>query len=46
MRETIDSLSQRFPDPTRTVYECLPYYEDHRGEIDVLVARQMSTGER
>ncbi|HUG66218.1 MAG TPA: DUF433 domain-containing protein [Pirellulaceae bacterium] len=25
------------------VYECLAYYEDHRGEIDVLVARQMQT---
>ena len=24
------------------VYECLAYYEDHRGEIDVLVARQTS----
>jgi len=24
------------------VYECLVYYEDHRGEIDVLVARQMA----
>jgi len=24
------------------VYECLAYYEDHRGEIDLLVARQMS----
>lgn len=24
------------------VYECLAYYEDHRGEIDALVARQMA----
>jgi hypothetical protein len=24
------------------VYECLAYYEDHRGEIDLLVARQMA----
>ena len=24
------------------VYECLSYYEDHRGEIDLLVARQMA----
>ena len=31
-----------FPNITRAqVYECLAYYEDHRGEIDVLVARQM-----
>jgi len=24
------------------VYECLAYYEDHRAEIDTLVAMQMS----
>ena len=31
------------PDVTPArVYECLAFYEDHRGEIDVLVARQMS----
>ena len=43
--ETVDSIVTRcFPDLTRAqVYECLAYYEDHRGEIDVLVARQMST---
>jgi uncharacterized protein (DUF433 family) len=43
--ETVDSLISRCsPDLTRAqVYECLAYYEDHRGEIDVLVARQMSS---
>ena len=42
--ETVDSVvTQSFPDLTRAqVYECLAYYEDHRGEIDLLVARQMS----
>lgn len=42
--ETVDSLIARCsPGLTRAqVYECLAYYEDHRGEIDVLVARQMS----
>ena len=42
--ETVDSVvTQGFPDLTRAqVYECLAYYEDHRGEIDLLVARQMS----
>lgn len=42
--ETVDSVVTRcFPDLTRAqVYECLAYYEDHRGEIDVLVARQMA----
>jgi len=42
--ETVDSVVVRcFPNITRAqVYECLAYYEDHRGEIDLLVARQMS----
>ena len=42
--ETMDSLiANCFPDLTKAqVYECLAYYEDHRGEIDLLVARQMS----
>ena len=42
--ETVESIVSRcFPGITRAqVYECLAYYEDHRGEIDVLVARQMA----
>lgn len=42
--ETIDSLvTTCLPNLQRAqVYECLAYYEDHRGEIDVLVARQMA----
>lgn len=42
--ETVDSIPGRcFPNLTRAqVFECLAYYEDHRGEIDVLVARQMA----
>ncbi len=42
--ETIDTVPVRcFPLLTRAqVYECLAYYEDHRGEIEVLVARQMA----
>ena len=42
--ETVDTIMVTcFPDITKAqVYECLAYYEDHRGEIDVLVARQMS----
>jgi uncharacterized protein (DUF433 family) len=44
--ETVDSIVSRcFPSLTRAqVYECLAYYEDHRGEIDLLVARQMAPG--
>jgi uncharacterized protein (DUF433 family) len=40
--ETIDTVrASCFPQLTRSqVYECLAYYEDHRGEIDLLVARQ------
>ena len=42
--ETIDSLTGScFPTLTKAqAYECLAYYEDHRGEIDLLVARQMA----
>mgnify|MGYP003394151644 FL=1 len=42
--ETVDTIVGRcFPHLTRAqVYECLAYYEDHRGDIDVLVARQMA----
>jgi uncharacterized protein (DUF433 family) len=41
--ETVDTLSKCFPNLTKPqVYECLAYYEDHRGEIDLLVARQMA----
>ena len=39
-----DSIVTRcFPNITHAqFYECLAYYEDHREEIDVLVARQMA----
>lgn len=42
--ETVETVvANCFPDLTRAqVYECLAYYEDHRGEIDLLVARQMA----
>jgi uncharacterized protein (DUF433 family) len=40
---TIDDVVRSFPDLKRSqVYGCLAYYEDHRGEIDALVSRQMS----
>jgi uncharacterized protein (DUF433 family) len=42
--ETIDTLRANcFPQLTKAqIYECLACYEDHRGEIDLLVARQMA----
>jgi len=41
---TVDDVERSFPDLTRAqVYECLAYYEDHRAQIDSLVARQMSS---
>ena len=42
--ETVDTLTANcFPSLTKAqAYECLSYYEDHRGEIDVLVAAQMA----
>lgn len=43
--ETVETITRDcFPQLTRSqVYECLAYYEDHRGEIDLLVARQMAS---
>ena len=42
--ESIDSLSVNcFPTLRKAqIYECLAYYEDHKGEVDLLVARQMA----
>jgi uncharacterized protein (DUF433 family) len=42
--ETVDSITSKcFPTLTRAqVYECLAYYEDHKGEVDLLIARQMA----
>jgi uncharacterized protein (DUF433 family) len=42
--ESIDSVTTTcLPMLTKAqVYECLAYYEDHRGEVDLLVARQMA----
>ena len=43
---SIDDVVRSFPDLRRAqVYECLAYYEDHRPEIDALIARQMSAGQ-
>ena len=42
--ETVDSVPQSFPGLTRAqVYECLAFYEDHRAEIDHLIASQMAS---
>ena len=41
--ETVDSVLPSFPGLTRAqVYESLAYYEDHRAEIDHLIASQMA----
>jgi uncharacterized protein (DUF433 family) len=40
---SIEDVIRSFPSLTRAqVYECLAYYEDHRTEIDALIAEQMS----
>lgn len=40
--ESIEGVVKCFPNISRAqVYECLAYYEENKGEIDVLVARQM-----
>jgi len=39
----VDDVIRSFPELTRAqVYQCLAYYEDHREEIDWLVAEQMA----
>ena len=39
----IEDVLRSFPDLKKAqVYECLAYYEDHRTEIDALVAEQMA----
>ena len=40
---TVDDVCRSFPELKRSqVYACLAYYDDHRGEIDLLVAEQMA----
>jgi uncharacterized protein (DUF433 family) len=42
---SVDDVVRSFADLGRAqVYECVAYYEDHRAEIDTLIARQMSLG--
>lgn len=43
--ETVESIATVcLPVLTKAqVYECLAFYEDHRGEIDLLVAQQMAS---
>lgn len=44
---TVDDVCRSFSGVTRAqVYECLAYYEDHRGEIDALVAEQIAPEDR
>lgn len=39
----IEDVVRSFPDLTKAqVYECLAFYEDHRTEMDALIAEQMS----
>lgn len=41
--ESVESIPECFPGVTRAqVYECLAYYEDHRAQIDHLIASQMA----
>jgi uncharacterized protein (DUF433 family) len=40
---SIEDVLRNFPSVTKAqIYECLAYYEDHRTEIDSLVAEQMT----
>lgn len=43
---TIDDAMRSFPSLSRAqVYACMAYYEDHKGQMDLLIARQMAGGE-
>ena len=40
---SVDEVVASFPRLTRAqVYECLAFYEDHRGEVDALVHAQLA----
>ena len=40
---SIDDAVRSFPSITRAqIYECMAYYEDHKAEMDLLVAQQMA----
>lgn len=40
---SIEEVVRSYPDLTKAqVYVCLAYYEDHRTEIDALIAEQMA----
>jgi uncharacterized protein (DUF433 family) len=43
---SVDEITREFPLLSRAqVYECLAYYEDHKAEMDTLVAEQMTMPE-
>ena len=40
---SVDEVVASFPRLTRAqVYECLAFYEDHRGELDALINAQLA----
>jgi uncharacterized protein (DUF433 family) len=40
---SIDEALRSFPSLSRAqVYECMAYYEDHKDELDLLIALQMT----
>ena len=40
---SIDDVVRSFPSLTRAqVYACMAHYEDHKDEMDLLIARQMA----
>ena len=43
---SIDEVVRSFPSLTRAqVYACMAYYEDHKAEMDLWIARQMAGAE-
>ena len=43
---SIDDVTRSFPSLSRAqVYGCMAHYEDHKGEMDLLIAQQMTGGD-
>ncbi len=43
---SIDDVVRSLPSLTRAqVYECMAFYEDHKSEMDLLIAQQMAGSE-
>ena len=43
----IDDVIRSYPDIKRAqIYECMAYYEDHKDDLDLIIAEQMANEEQ